>query len=45
MQEGLNKNGHSPMFIKKEKLDTMDMFFLNILDKEILVHPSWWTLK
>ena len=33
------------MFVKKEKLDTVDMFFLNILDNEILVHPSWWTLK
>lgn len=26
--------------VKKEKLNTADMSFLNILDKDILVHPS-----
>lgn len=42
---GLNKNGHGTGVCKKEKLDTTDTSFLCILDKEILVHPSWWTLK
>lgn len=27
----------------REKLDTADMSSFYLLDKEILVHPSWWT--
>lgn len=33
------------VFVKKEKLDTTDMFFFYILGKEILVYPSWRTLQ
>lgn len=38
-QRGLDKYGHGTGVGKKEKVDTVDMSLLNILDKEILVCP------